>query len=219
MIAPNAEPMKGLSLFSIEAELLGLIDQRQDALERYAVAQNGGPEQFGAQDAIGAELDVIDGLIRDYVRAEVKKVDGIAKAVKSLRASSEAKKKEADDMYAKSKADAETANRILGFALEVLQQFDSKREEGRLFKLIRQGNGGVQPLVISQPDIVPLSFKRVTVSIRGESVGDFARQFGGQYRIVDGLHPDQKDIREALERGEHVMGARLEERGEHVRIK
>jgi hypothetical protein len=205
-----------LSLFQIEAELLQLIDVRDDVLERMSAMS---PDQLTASPEIGAELTTVECLIRDYLKAEVRKVDGCAFAIKEFEARAAARSQEAERMKASADRDAETAKRIKAMVLEVMQEFDEKKLPGRLFTITRQVNGGVQPLTISQPDLVPLSCKRVTVSIRGESVSDFARQFGGQYRIVDDLHPDQKDIRETLERGEGVMGARLEDRGEHIRIK
>ena len=205
-----------LSLFQIENEMLQLIDARVDVLERMAGMS---PDELTSSPEIGTELATIDGLIRDYVSREVKKVDGCAFAIKEFEARAAARSQEAERMKASADRDAETAKRIKSMVLEVMQEFDEKKLPGRLFTITRQGNGGVQPLTISQPDLVPLSCKRVTVSIRGESVSDFARQFGGQYRIIDDLHPDQKDIREALERGEGVMGARLEPRGEHLKIR
>jgi hypothetical protein len=209
-----------LSLFQIESELLGLIDQREDALERLAMSHH--PDSSGVENmssVIEEELAVIDGLIRDYLKREVKKVDGIAFAVKEYEARAVAQAEEAKQMIAKAEKNSETVKRIKQMVLEVMQEFGEKKLPGRLFTISRQGNGGVQPLTIAQPDLVPLEMKRVTVELKATVVEDFAEQFAGQYRVTRQAEPDAKDIRVALERGEGVMGARLEERGEHIRIK
>jgi hypothetical protein len=203
-----------LSLFQIEAELLGLLDQREDAEQRHSEAKD-----MRLILEIEQELKVIEGLIRDYVKAEVRKVDGCAFAIKEFEARAAARSQEAERMKASADCDAETAKRIKAMVLEVMQEFGEKKLPGRLFTISRQGNGGQQALTIVQPDLVPLEFKRVTVELRADVCRQFAEQFAGQYRIVEIVHPDSKGIREALERGEHVMGCRLEDRGEHIRIK
>lgn len=206
-----------LSLFQIEAELLGLIEAREDALERLGIAVR--TEDFTTREEIEEELVSIDALIKTYLKAEVKKVDGIAYAVKEFEARAAARSQEAERMKQSADRDAETAKRIKAMVLEVMQEFGEKKLPGRLFSISRQGNGGVQALTIVQPDLVPMSFQRITVEIGADVFRDFSIQFDGHYRAVGGVHPDPKDIREALESGEGVMGARLEPRGEHIRIK
>lgn len=205
-----------LSLFQIEAELLQLIDQREEVLERMAAMS---PDELTASPEIGQELSVVEGLIRDYLKREVRKVDSIAFACKEYEARAEARKAEAERMRASADRDAETAKRIKAMVLEVMQEFGEKKLPGRLFTITRQGNGGVHALTIAQPDLVPLEMKRCTVELVATAAQDFAEKFAGQYRILEMAHPDAKDIRSALERGVGVMGCRLEPRGEHVRIK
>ncbi len=201
-----------LSLFQIESELLGLIDQREEALERLLAAMT--PAKHG--EAV-QEVSVLDGLIRDYLKREVKKVDGCAFAIKEYEARSAAKYTESAKLADAALRDEETAKRIKQMVLEVMQEFGEKKLPGRLFTISRQGNGGVKTLTIAQPDLVPLTFQIFTVEIGAEVFNDFAAQFDGHFRVVGDVHPDM--IREALERDEGVMGAKLEPRGEHIRIK
>lgn len=218
-----------LSLFQIESELLQLIDQREDAMERLAVftpqyldfsgEQGHYQDAINIRDTIQQELFVVEGLIRDYLKREVRKVDSIAFAVKEYEARAEARKAEAERMRASADRDAETANRIKAMVLEVMQEFGEKKLPGRLFIITRQGNGGVQALKIGDRALIPLELQRCTVELVASAAHDFAEKFAGRYRILESAHPDSKDIREALERGEGVMGCRLEPRGEHVRIK
>jgi hypothetical protein len=212
----NVQTTPRLSLFQIESELLQLIDARADVLERMETMS---PDELTATPEIGAELATVEGLIRDYLKAEVRKVDGCAFAIKEYEARASARSQEAERMKASADRDAETAKRIKAMVLEVMQEFGEKKLSGRLFTISRQGNGGVQALTIAQPDLVPLEMKRCTIELLASAIEDFSEQFPGQYRILQPVHPDPKDIREALERGEGVMGARLEDRVEHVRIR
>ena len=232
------------TLFSIEAELLGLLDQREDAEQRHSEAKD-----MRLILEIEQELKVIEGLIRDYVKAEVRKVDGCAFAIKEFEARAAARSQEAERMKASADRDAETAKRIKAMVLEVMQEFDEKKLPGRLFTISRQGNGGVQALTIAQPDLIPLEFKRVTVELRADVCREFVDKFAGKYRILEIVHPDKEDIREVLETSQKqrqailkaaevsgvsitdervardlsalpgVPGCRLEPRGEQIRIR
>lgn len=205
-----------LSLFQIEAELLGLIDQREDALERMAAMS---PDELTASPEIGQELSVVEGLIRDYLKREVKKVDGIAYAIKEFQARALAKTAAAKDLEMSAKRDAETVDRIKAMVLEVMQEFGEKKLPGRLFTITRQGNGGVQALNIAQPDLVPERYIGVNVTLRLDEWKILVEQCRPTVLGLPLLEPYPRMIREALERGEGVMGCKLEERGEHIRIK
>lgn len=227
-----------LSLFQIESELLGLIDQREDALERARAGED-----------VLDELAVIDGLILDYVKAEIKKVDGIAIHIKEYTARSEAKAKAASELQTSANRDAETAKRIKAMVLQVMQEFDEKKLPGKLFTITRQANGGVAPLVIAQPDLVPDRFQIVSVRM---SLDEWKRVRGllekkkvvceagrpepnnGAVRAAlesadkqeTALHLEaagngwtEEQLSAALSKVERVPGARIEDRGEHVRIK
>ncbi len=248
---------KRLSLFQIESELLQLIDAREDVLERMAGMS---PDELTASPEIGAELATIEGLIRDYVGREIRKVDGIATAIKEFQQRALVKTAAAKDLELSAKRDADTVERIKATVLQVLQEFGEKKLAGRLFTISRQGNGGVAPLVIAQPDLVPKELQRVTVTC-SRPVWDLMRaylnRFWGDHANItaDDLfstvrvesEPDPKGIREVLEAAQkqesalylesagkgwtdetlktvlskvqRVPGCRLEERGEHIRVK
>lgn len=216
------QPTKRLSLFEIESDLLSLIDQREDALERLAMSHH--PDSSSVENmpsVIEQELAVIDGLIRDYLKREVKKVDGCAFAIKEFEARAVAKYAESGRLHNAALRDEETAKRIKQMVLEVMQEFGEKKLPGRLFTISRQGNGGVQPLTIAQPDLVPLDKQRIKVEISAKDeprVWNLLMEAHVAF-IMGEAEPHNQLIREALERGEGVMGARLEERGEHIRIK
>jgi Siphovirus Gp157 len=207
MIAPKGEVQTTprLSLFQIEAELLGLLDQREDAEQRHSDAK-----EMPVILAIEEELKAIEGLIRDYVKAEVRKVDSCAFAIKEYEARAAARSQEAERMKASSDRDAETAKRIKAVVLEVMQEFNEKKFSGRLFTISRQGNGGVQALTIAQPDLVPDHLRTVTVRIRGNDFKAIPRDTARSMEIVSD-EPNNGAIRAILERAEVERKAIMEE--------
>lgn len=212
-----------LSLFQIEAELLQLIDAREDALERMSMVDDSPPnaseESCLAAAGMAEEIATINGLIKQYIGREIRKVDGIAFAIKEHEARAVARVKAAEELKASADRDAETAKRIKAMVLEVMQEFGEKKLPGRLFTITRQGNGGVQALTIAQPDLVPLQAKCITIELSAWVWEAFAEEFSGRYRVVAESHPDARFIRETIDRGIGVPGCKLEERGEHIRIK
>lgn len=208
-----------LSLFAIEAELLQLIDQREDVLERMAAMS---PDELTASPEIGQELSVVEGLIRQYLHGHlVAKADSIGFAVKEYEARAEARKAEAERMRASADRDAETAKRIKAMVLEVMQEFGEKKLPGRLFTITRQGNGGLSPLLIAQPDLIPDRLKMVMVKMSLDAWQHMRKFFEGAQVAceVSAPEPNGSAIRGILERGEGVPGARIGDRGEHVRIR
>lgn len=238
-----------LSLFQIESELLQLIDQREDALERHFEAKG-----LPAVLEIEEELKTIEGLIRDYLKREVRKVDNIAYTVKEFEARAVAQAEEAKRMVAKAEKNSETVKRIKQMVLEVMQEFGEKKLPGRLFTITRQGNGGVQALTIAQPDLVPDHLRTVTVRMRGNDFKAVPNDTRKSMEVVSD-EPSNTPIRTILERAEierkaimkeaeelakgaseaalysqkdyiskklarlsGVPGARLEPRGEHLKI-
>lgn len=221
-----------LSLFQIEAELLGLIDAREDVLERIQAVPEGSDGFTEKLNGLAQEVATIDGLMHDYIKAEIKKVDGIAFHIKEFTARSEAKAKAAADLQRAADRDAETAKRIKSMVLEVMQEFGEKKLPGRLFTITRQGNGGVQALTIAQPDLIPFTHKRVIVKCSQpiwRLIRAYLERFWGDnadmtydelfQRIEVEAEPDPAVIRRDLESQQGVPGCRLEERGEHIRIK
>lgn len=236
-----------LSLFQIESELLGLVQQRADALDRHAALS---PDDLSGHHDITEEITTIDGLIRDYVKREVRKVDGIALAIKEFTARAAVHAAEAAELAAKAKREEETVERIKQTALMVMQEFGDKKLEGRLYTLVRQGNGGMRALTIAQPDLVPEPYKTVTLRLPlsllpgimalmaaevQRNIREVSRDVDSQqvrYTIeqceisetnirkfgeANGWTPEQ--IATELNKIERVPGCRLEPRGEHLRIK
>ena len=101
--------------------------------------------------------------------------------------------------------------RLKEFCLQAMQMAGVKRIDGTAGRyLLRKGNRGKEPLVVAQPDLVPMDYQTVTVTYRA-SDKEILRQ--GLAEISNDL------IRKALEDGSAVPGAHLESRGEHIEAK
>lgn len=209
-----------LSLFAIEAELLGLIEAREDALER--MSQYAGQEDtyHTECDEIQGELETIDGLIRQYVKAEVKKVDSVAAAIKQYETMAEVHLKESDRLKKLAEREQETADRIREMVITVMDEFGEKKLQGSMNTLAVRGNSGVQPLTITQPDLVPLDLKRLYVEISAKDEATVWNLLCEKHIpfLMGEANPHNALIRERLQRGEGVPGCRLEERGVHLRV-
>ena len=84
--------------------------------------------------------------------------------------------------------------------------------------LRRHGNGGVKPLVIAQPELVPDRLRRVVVTMTLEQWGEILGDSGIKVLDVRPPEPATGLIRAELEAGRGVPGCRLEERGEHLNV-
>jgi hypothetical protein len=95
-------------------------------------------------------------------------------------------------------------------------------------KLRRQNNGGIAPLEIGQPDLVPTDYRRATATLpmrMWQVIRDALKEYD-QYCVWEyakpmlekSAEPNTTAIREALESGQGVPGARLAERGQSLRV-
>jgi hypothetical protein len=99
-----------------------------------------------------------------------------------------------------------------------MDRFGKAKLEGKYNTLAIQNNGGVRPLTIAQPDMVPEDYLVTHVPINVSCLNYLNKITGLDLRGTT-PEPWTKAIREALERGEGVPGCRLEERGRHLRVK
>lgn len=240
-MTPN--PLPRMSLFQISSDLRGLIEQRTDAEER---REQSAIDGLFPLESIEQEIATIDGLIRQYIRAEIRKVDGIAAAIKEFDARAEIHLKESDRLRKLAEQEQETSDRIRETAIAVMTELGETKMRGEMSALRVQNNGGVQPLNIAQPDMVPEKYQVVTFELRSDMFEYFCTQFEGAYKIKQHLHPDNGAVRKVLEAAqrseaaieilaetekwtpeekqqamskvERVPGCRLDPRGVHLRI-
>ena len=180
---------QSLTLYSIEAELQQLIDARILAEE---------------EGALPDELAVIDKLLAEYMAREVRKVDGIAHAVRAFQNAAVEAQNEARRINERAKQLEAQANRIKAAALAAMQAHGITRLETPTNRLRVQANGGVQPLdtdVVQLPD----KYLRVTVTMPLNQWRAMASAFEedpgmDQVKVAAVAEPDTERIREALKK-------------------
>lgn len=194
-----------LSLYNIAEELLALKQLRDDA------------EYEGDAEAI----KVIDGQIQEWVKGCLAaKADGIRGYLRQLE-EQRATWKEESDRFARLAKQAEAqCDRLKAYVLDAMRLLDAKTISGSKGDVLlsRRGNGGVKPLVIAQPELVPDHFQRVVITMTLEQWGEIFGDPGIKVLDVGLPEPATGLIRAELEAGRGVPGCRLEGRGEHVVI-
>lgn len=179
-----------LSLFTIEADLVSLIEMREEAQERIAsVVEDWGDkpdiEATGILQSARGELETIETQIREYVAAEIKKVDGIRAFWKHAELMRDGAKAESATQAERAKAWDDRLKRLKETCLVVMEQIPfpagkPKKLEGRTGALYLKGNGGKQAVEISDESLVPPDFCTVTVTMlqeEWENVLRFADEF------------------------------------------
>lgn len=189
-----------LTLFSIEQQL-------QELLAFAETAET--PEEKAAAQA---EID-------KYVAAQVRKVDGIAHAVRTCQAWAEKAAVEADRLQRLAKSWSARADQIKTSAIRAMEAHGVRVLETPTSRLRVCGNGGVQPMEVDESR-VPEAFKDVTVRI-DMAAFKWLLSLLSQYRdCLQTVKFETRldDVRKALLAGHEVPGARLLERGKHLRV-
>lgn len=159
-----------MTLWNIEQGLADLMEQRESALAAIneSCADLNTPIQ-PFKDAT-AELARLDLAIAEYIKAEVRKVDGIRSMVKHLEMIRDAAKAEAATMQDRAKA-ADRQLQVLKSAIQMTMEEMEWREgkprklEGKTGSISLKGNGGKQPVVITDEALIPDEYRTVTVKM------------------------------------------------------
>lgn len=202
---------RGLSLWEIEKGIGLCAADLEYAQDKYA--ENPSEETRYA-------LQVAHESLNAYVREEIRKVDGIAGYIRHCEACAATASEEALRVRATAKRWGDRAEAIKDAALSALRAIGTKRVESALNKLSRRGNGGAQPLIIAQPEIIPDAYRIARVEMPlplWKHLVKVVEELQAE-AIMLSSEPDTDMIRAALSRGEGVPGCRLEERGEHLRL-
>lgn len=202
--ATMMEPLPKVSLYQYAQEIVELEDLRQQA------------DEEGDTAAVAA----IDQQIKAYLTEHLaRKASGIRGYIREQMARAAVHKAEAARYSALAARETATVERLKAFALGVMQMLGVKRLDGPTGDrmLSRRGNGGVMPLVIAQPAMVPPQFQTVTVTMTALEWARIADDVN--WFAVDKPAPWNEQIRAALELGLGVPGCHLAEtRGEHLEV-
>jgi hypothetical protein len=164
-------------LWNLGGVLFELLEAREEAAQRVAIAEQfraGTVQDETLQQEAGAELAAIEHGITQFVAQQLRDVDGLRAPLKAL-----------EQGVAINKADAAAAtnramvlqNRydklkdlIRSCMIALDQAGEWKPKESRKFESARgsftlRGNGGAQPVEITDPILVPDEYKRITVTM------------------------------------------------------
>ena len=157
--------MSGLSLWNIEQGLADLFERREHALQEF-----GAPE---LSDLLMPQLERLDLAIAAYMKAEVQKVDGVRGWWKYLEMMRDAAKAEAKAMQDRAQS-AERQLTVLKNAIQItLEEMEfragkPRKLEGKTGSISLVGNGGRQPVVITDEALIPDEYRTVTVKMNAE---------------------------------------------------
>jgi hypothetical protein len=203
---PSSVPAPRRSLYDITSDILRFHELREQA------------EYEGDSEAVA----LIDAQLKQFLQQELPaKVDGIRNYIRWQENEAQVRQEEAKEQAILAGRAQDNIERMKEVLLWCMQQLGKTKLEGALHWIRRQGNGGLKPLIIRQPELVPLGLLKTTVTLDTHLWRSIVRELlEGEDRCVYRVDtvPNNEAIRAALERGEGVPGCELGERGEHVRV-
>ncbi len=212
---------KEVSLFQLKTELVGLMQLREE------------PELSDEERA------AIDGQIKAYVSAELRKADNIIGYLRHCAVMKKAANEEARRVTNLEKMWENREQRLKDLCQTLMIEFGEKRLEGQRGAIMLKGNGGLQGLDLA-PALLPEEFVLYRGWMSSEAYAAIPEQIRGRQDFQFEREPKQGAIREALNKpcpwrrcegkdpecphcgGDgkyHVTGARLRDRGSHIEIR
>jgi hypothetical protein len=193
------------SLFEIDAELDGLLDEIEEQTE-----QKGEP----SEDLVAR--------FQQFCSAHGEKVDRIGRFLRRMEAREQFCRSEAARLSDRARAAAGKVERTKNMVLYYLMSRDLKALDGREFTLRAQKNSQ-DTVRITDEAALPVAFRRIDARISGvlwETVlANLPDELGRMIEsAVEESRPDTDTIKAAIQREEQVPGAELR-RGWHLRIK
>ena len=202
-----------LSLYQIESDLSALVEMREQTADMLRQAESEG-DLPNTIDRLDEELTTIDAQIREYITAEIRKVDSIRAFWRHCELMTKAAKEEAALQTARAKAWQSRLDRLRETCQAVMAGIPfpagkTRKLEGRTGSLTLRGNGGMEPLDVYQPELVPDDLCDVSITMTWGQYGalcDILRRAGCPGETWEpGLHagprvPSNARIREALGR-------------------
>ena len=214
--ALSAPPAPRQTMYEMTSEILQLHTLRENA----------------EYEGDSLEVERLDAELRRYLHETLPaKVDGIRGYVREQENAERVHAAEAELQTQLAKQARGNVARVKAMCLEVMQHFGQKVYKGALHTIRRCGNGGLRPVEIRQPELLPAAFKivrleaplNIWLQIKSE---DWSRPLPlREWPPVPltGIRESEPEpntalIRAALEAGEAVPGCVLAERGEHARF-
>lgn len=167
------------SLYNIEATIVSLFALLDEA----------------EADGDAKAREVIEGQIKEWVGAELRKVDGIATFIRESEHRAELAKEEAQRLADRAKHWQAKADRLRACTMEAMNAHGIRKLETPASSLTVVGNGGLQPLD-RQDDLIPNEYKLFIATLNHKQWRAFLEQYPGF--IPRAVEVDTAAIREAL---------------------
>ena len=169
------------------------LDARLQELEKLVDSIDGEEIPSELESAIANILVERDETNLDYLT----KIDNIIGIIQDRKHWMQVRKLEIERLQKLIKTDENTVRWLSNYLLNHLESKDLKKIRTNRFNLSVAANGGKKPVIIDDVSVeeIPQEYQKVSLSL------------------------DKKKIRQALESGEKLDFARLEERGQHLRIR
>lgn len=213
-IAPRRQ-----TLFELDEHLMLLLEHHDALLDEQAEA---GLDTNVVMD-IAKLLEGVEADIQKYSLALSKKVDGCAGVLRELEALTKLRKEEGERIIAMAKQSERAHDYLEGVILATMQAQKVKFYQGKINRLTCAGNGGLKPLVVTEPEKLTDDLKTIEVKL---SLAGWIKAITKDPDIMDAMakgvsdpEPWNAEIRKRLNAGEKVDGAHLADRGVHLLVK
>jgi Siphovirus Gp157 len=195
---------EGSSLFEIDVELDGLLEEIQEQVESQGEASEDLVSRF-----------------QQFCEAHSEKVDRIGRFVRMMEAREQYCRSESARLTDRARAAAGKVERTKNMVLYYLLSRDLKKIEGSQFTLRAQKNSQ-DSVRITDETAVPMSFCRIDARVDGvvwETVLSILPEelSKSMESSVQEVRPNADAIKAAAMRNEHIPGAELR-RGSHLRV-
>lgn len=205
--------LPNLTLYGIETQLMELLNFRESILDDPDMTPS------DQKDSLAA----IDQQIAEYIRAEVKKVDGIAGYLREFEAREAAEAEEIERLERRKRMWKTRRENLTKMVIEIMQATKQTRIDGRHSVLQLAKN---PPSVeVAQENLVPSEYRRAKVTMPADlfikllvSAGP-ANDARVTAEATINYETDKIKVKTALKSGDGVPGCRLRTDGVRLEVK
>lgn len=137
-------------------------------------------------------------VVQEYLKAEVKKADSILAWLDRTAALAAMRRKKGNELIEMARAGEAQVSWVKELTVRIMREMDLKKCEGALGFLRRHGNGGPHPVEVRQPELLPVKYRRFTLTLSGEEMTDLSRVHPWMSRAAKQIEPDTDLIRKDL---------------------
>lgn len=207
----TATEKPNLTLYGIETQLLELLNFRESI--------ESDPEMTPQEQQ--ESLKACDESIAEYIRAEVKKCDGIARYLREFEDRAAVLKAEAARCTVMAKNWQKRYDDLEAMVIDIMQATEQTRIDGRHSVLkLAKNPPSVDPHI--QMDLLPYAFQRRTITITEDVYQTLLNGPLGTLLLAGTAkdpEPIKTDILKRLKEGDNIAGCRLKTDGVRLEVK